>query len=152
MLGRGLVGLTSGLLGAGSDGRCSSSGPHGLQGGVGLLLQHGPVEGVVVLVVQRAEQDAEQLPQVHVVRGLVETEATAVIEVHGKLRREALSIAFKKYYQLNIGKMKLNKQKDVAIYKKNNNRKIKINKISINKSNLFECILFANFNHIGFFF
>ena len=52
------------------------------------LLQHGPVEGVVVLVVEGAEQDAEQLPQVHVVGALLEPEAAAVVEVHGEFGGE----------------------------------------------------------------
>lgn len=55
-----------------------------------LLLHHGPVEGVVVLVVEGAEQDAEQLAQIHVVGRLVEPQAPAVVEVHGELRRETL--------------------------------------------------------------
>lgn len=41
--------------------------------GGGFLLEHGPVKGVVILVVQGAEQDAEQLPQIHVVWGFIKT-------------------------------------------------------------------------------
>ena len=56
----------------------------------GLLLQQSPVKGVVVLVVQRTEQDAEQLTQVHVVRCLLESETPAVVEVHGKFSGKSL--------------------------------------------------------------
>lgn len=56
-----------------------------------LLLQHGPVERVVVLVVQRAEEDPEQLPQVHVVGSLLETKPPAVVQVHGEFGREPLA-------------------------------------------------------------
>lgn len=55
-----------------------------------LLLQHGPVEHVVVLVVQRAEQNAEQLSQIHVVGRLLEPQSSAVVQVHGKLCWEPL--------------------------------------------------------------
>jgi len=55
-----------------------------------LLLEHRPVERVVVLVVEGAEQDAEQLAQVHVVGRLVKAQAAAVVQVHGELGREAL--------------------------------------------------------------
>ena len=55
-----------------------------------LLLQDGPVEDVVVLVVEGAEQDAEQLAQVHVVGRLLEAQAAAVVQVHGKLCRVTL--------------------------------------------------------------
>ena len=56
-----------------------------------LLLEHRPVKDVVVLVAERAEQDAEQLTQVHVVGSLVEAQTTTVVEVHGKLGRESLA-------------------------------------------------------------
>lgn len=55
-----------------------------------LLLEQRPVEGEVVLVIEGAEQDAEELPQVHVVRVLIEAQATGVVEVHGKLCWESL--------------------------------------------------------------
>jgi len=57
----------------------------------GLLLQHGPVEGVVVLVVQRAEEDPEQLAQVHVVGGLFKAKSAAVVQIHRKLGRETFA-------------------------------------------------------------
>jgi len=53
--------------------------------GRGLLLQHGPVEGVVVLVVQRAEKDPKELPEIHVVRSLFEPQTSAVVEIHREL-------------------------------------------------------------------
>ena len=55
------------------------------------LFEDGPVEDVVVLVVEGAEKDAEQLPQVHVVGRLLEPQAAAVIQVHGELSWVALS-------------------------------------------------------------
>lgn len=63
--------------------------PHGGAGG-GLLLQHGPVEGVVVLVVEGAEEDPEQLTEIHVVGGLLEPQTSAVVQIHGELRWETL--------------------------------------------------------------
>jgi len=68
---------------------CHSS-PHGCTGRR-LLLQHGPVEGVVVLVVKGAEQNPKQLPEIHVVWCLLKSKATAVVEVHGELGREPLT-------------------------------------------------------------
>ena len=59
--------------------------------GGGLLLQHRPVEGVVVLVVERPEEDPVELAEVHVVRRLLEPQAAAVVEVHGELCGEALA-------------------------------------------------------------
>jgi len=56
-----------------------------------LLLQHGPVEGVVVLVVQGAEEDPEELPEIHVVRSLLEAETAAVVEIHGELGWETFA-------------------------------------------------------------
>ena len=56
-----------------------------------LLLQHCPVEGVVVLVVERPEEDSEELTQVHVVWRLLEAQPTAVVEVHCKLCWETLA-------------------------------------------------------------
>ena len=66
-----------GRLDGGSDGR--------------LLLQHGPVERVVVLVVERAEENAEELTQVHVVGRLLEAQSATVVEIHGELGGEALA-------------------------------------------------------------
>ena len=57
----------------------------------GLLLQHCPVERVVVLVVERPEEDPVELAEVHVVRRLLEPQAAAVVEVHGELCGEALA-------------------------------------------------------------
>ena len=74
--------------GGGLGGRAALD-PGGRQGG--LLLQHGPVEGVIVLVIEGAEEDPEELPQVHVVGSLLEPEAAAVVEIHGELGREALA-------------------------------------------------------------
>ena len=56
-----------------------------------LLLEHCPVEGVVVLVVECPEEDPEELAQVHVVRRLFEPQAAAVVEVHCKLSWETLA-------------------------------------------------------------
>ena len=56
-----------------------------------LLLQHSPVKSVVILVIQGAEQDPEQLPQIHVIRAFLESQAPAVVEVHGKLSWEAFA-------------------------------------------------------------
>ena len=57
----------------------------------GLLLQHRPVERVVVLVVERPEEDPVELAEVHVVWRLLEPQAAAVVEVHGELCGEALA-------------------------------------------------------------
>ena len=57
----------------------------------GLLLEHRPVEGVVVLVVEGPEEDSEELAQVHVVWCLFEAQPAAVVEVHGKLCWETLA-------------------------------------------------------------
>ena len=57
----------------------------------GLLLQHRPVERVVVLVVERPEEDPVELAEVHVVRRLLEPQAAAIVEVHGELCGEALA-------------------------------------------------------------
>jgi len=62
--------------------------------GCSLLLQHGPVEGVVVLVVQGSEEDPEQLPEIHVVWSLFEAETAAVVEIHGELGRETFAENF----------------------------------------------------------
>ena len=68
--------------------RCRGSPDRGAGGS--FLFQHGPVEGVVILVVEGAEQDAEQLPEIHVVRGLLEPQASAVVKIHGELGGETL--------------------------------------------------------------
>ena len=60
--------------------------------GGGFLLEDGPVEHIVVLVVEGAEEDAEQLPQVHVVGRLLEPQPAAVVQVHCKLGWIALGI------------------------------------------------------------
>ena len=60
-------------------------------GGGSLLFQHGPVECVVVLGVERPEEDPVELAEVHVVRRLLEPQAAAVVEVHGELCGEALA-------------------------------------------------------------
>lgn len=52
------------------------------------MLQHRPVEDVIVLLIQGSEQDPEQLAQVHVVRSLFESESTTVVQVHRELSRE----------------------------------------------------------------
>ena len=36
-------------------------------------------------MVERSEEDPEELPQVHVVGGLLEPEAATVVQVHGEL-------------------------------------------------------------------
>lgn len=41
-------------------------------------------------MVEGAEEDAEELPEVHVVGRLVEAQAPAVVEVHGELGGVAL--------------------------------------------------------------
>lgn len=56
-----------------------------------LLFQHRPVERVVILVVERAEQDAEQLTEVHVVGRLFETQPAAIVQVHRELGWETLA-------------------------------------------------------------
>ena len=43
------------------------------------------------LVVERPEEDPEELPEVHVVRRLLKTQPAAVVEVHGKLCWEPLA-------------------------------------------------------------
>merc|ERR1719193_1047113 len=59
-----------------------------------LLLQHCPVEGVVILMVEGTEQDPEELSEIHVVWGLLKPQPAAVVEVHGKLCRESLAQNF----------------------------------------------------------
>ena len=54
-----------------------------------LLLQHGPVKDVIVLVVQSAEQNAKQLPEVHVIGCVGELQVAAVVQVHGELGRKS---------------------------------------------------------------
>lgn len=54
------------------------------------LFQHRPIESVVVLMVQRAKQDAEQLTQIHIIRRLVESQPAAIIQVHCEFGRESL--------------------------------------------------------------
>ena len=54
------------------------------------MLEHGPVKRIVILVVECAEQDTEQLSQVHVVWGLVKAKPSAVVQVHGKFCWKAL--------------------------------------------------------------
>ena len=58
--------------------------------GGSFLFQHGPVESVVILVVEGSEEDAEQLPEIHVVWGLLEPQASAVVKIHGELGGETL--------------------------------------------------------------
>ena len=70
---------------------CSDSGACGRRCCGRSLSQHGPVEHVVIVVVQRAEEYSEQLPQVHIVWSFVEAEAAAVVEIHSKLGRVALA-------------------------------------------------------------
>lgn len=54
--------------------------PHAGRSRVGrLLLQHGPVEHVVVLVVQCAEQNTEQLSEIHVIGRLLKPQPSAVV-------------------------------------------------------------------------
>ena len=55
-----------------------------------LLFQDRPIKHIVILVIEGAEEDAEELTQVHVVRSLLEAQASAVVEVHCKLRRITL--------------------------------------------------------------
>jgi len=55
------------------------------------LPEHRPVKHVVVIVVQRAEKYSEELAQVHVVRGLVEAQPAAVVQIHDKLGRVTLA-------------------------------------------------------------
>jgi len=80
----------SGHRGWNSRGRGASHG----SAGCSLLLQHGPVEGVVVLVVQGSEEDPKQLPEIHVVWSLLEAETTAVVEIHGELGWETFAENF----------------------------------------------------------
>ncbi len=51
------------------------------------------VVGVVVLVVEGAEEDAEQLPAIliHVVRGLLKPQAPAIVKIHGELGGKTLA-------------------------------------------------------------
>ena len=57
----------------------------------GLLLQHRPVERVIVLVVERPEEDPVELAEVHVVRRLLEPQTSAVVQIHGELGGETLA-------------------------------------------------------------
>lgn len=73
--GRSLTWGRQGLRAAGSNGVGS------------LLLENGPIKDVVILMVQSAEQNSEQLAEVHVVRRFFKTEATAVVQIHSKFGR-----------------------------------------------------------------
>jgi hypothetical protein len=42
-------------------------------------------------VIEGSEEDSEELPQVHVVGGLLESESAAVVQVHGELGGKALA-------------------------------------------------------------
>jgi len=55
------------------------------------LSQHGPVEHVVIVVVQGAEEYSKQLPKIHVVWSFIEPEPAAIVEIHGKLGGVALA-------------------------------------------------------------
>ena len=79
------------LLGARGGGGLGCGAGHSRSSGGSLLLEHSPVKGVVILMMQSAEQNAEQLPQIHVVWSLIKTQSPAVVEIHGKLCWEALS-------------------------------------------------------------
>ena len=41
-------------------------------------------------MVEGAEEDAEQLPEIHVVRGLLKPQASAVVKIHGELGGKTL--------------------------------------------------------------
>ena len=41
-----------------------------------LLFEHGPIKRIIILMIQSAEKDAEQLPQVHVVRSLLKPKSS----------------------------------------------------------------------------
>ncbi|RNA05858.1 hypothetical protein BpHYR1_033557 [Brachionus plicatilis] len=59
-----------------------------------LLLKHCPVKCVVVLVVQRSEQNAEQLAQVHVVGTFFEPQAAAIVQNFIKKKKICLAQNF----------------------------------------------------------
>jgi len=80
-------------LSAGRGNRGSGRSPASL-GSSSLLLQHRPIEGVVILVIEGPKEDPEQLAKVHVVRSLLEPKTAAVVEVHGKLGGVALAENF----------------------------------------------------------
>lgn len=58
--------------------------------GRSFLFQHRPIEGVVVLVIQSTEQNAEQLAKVHIVGSFFEPQSSAIVQVHGEFCWEAL--------------------------------------------------------------
>lgn len=70
--------VATGGLGSGRGQACLSRG--------GFLLLHCPIEGEVILVVEGAEQDPEELSEVEIVGLFLETETSGVIQIHGKLR------------------------------------------------------------------
>ena len=62
------ISARDGATGSGSVGRGGRSGR--------LLLEHGPIKRIVILMIQSAEKDAEQLPQVHVVGSLLKPKSS----------------------------------------------------------------------------
>ena len=56
----------------------------------GTLLEDSPVENIVILVIEGAEKDSEQLAEVHVIRSLFEPQPSAVVQIHGKFCRITL--------------------------------------------------------------
>ena len=70
------ISARDGATGSGSVGRGGRSGC--------LLLEHGPIKRIVVLMIESAEKDAEQLPQVHVVGSLLKPKSSGKDEMHDK--------------------------------------------------------------------
>ena len=62
-------------IGAGNSATGSRSVRRRRRGGC-LLFEHGPVKRIIILMIQRAEEDTEQLPQVHVVRSLLKSKSS----------------------------------------------------------------------------
>ena len=68
----------------------SGEGAAGAGRGGSLLLEQCPVKGVVVLVIESAEEDTEELTEVHVVGCLLKPQPPTVVQIHCKLRWETL--------------------------------------------------------------
>lgn len=59
------------------------------------------------LMVESAEEDSEQLAEVHVVRSFIETKSTTIIKIHGELGRITLA------QHLHRGRHLLKRKKEI---------------------------------------
>ena len=67
------------------------------------LLEHGPIEYVIVNMVQCTEKNSEQLSQIHVVWSLFESQASAVVQIHWEFCWESLTECINWSWHLFLG-------------------------------------------------